>query len=138
MPLELQHVPEVGSGESRDFLERAGHLLEVEPAAYGKVGRGSPGGSSDVCRPSARRFQGIGERDVLSVREEAHDWFWITGDVDTECVTECLDDITQIIALGRPAVGVPVDRPPVPALAAVHMGARSSVRSGGPPSLELM
>ena len=80
----------------------------MEPAAYGEVGRGSPGGSSDVCRPSARRFQGIGERDVVSVREEAHDWFWITGDVDTECVTECLDDITQVIALGRPAVGVPV------------------------------
>ena len=40
----------------------------------------------------------------------------------TECVAECFDNLSQLIALGRPASGLAVGRSPMPVLAAVHMG----------------
>jgi hypothetical protein len=39
-----------------------------------------------------------------------------------ECVADCFDNLSQLIALGRPASGMAVGRSPVPVLEAVHMG----------------
>src|SRR5215217_3966399 len=121
MLLELQHVAEIDGGEPRYLLEGTWDLFEVERAPFGEVGRRSPSRVSDVGGPTAWRFHGIGECDVVSVREEADDWFRVTHDVDTKCVAECLDNLSQVVALGRPTVGMTVDRPPPPALAAVNM-----------------
>jgi hypothetical protein len=45
-----------------------------------------------------------------------------SGSPVTERVAECLDSLSQVVALGYPAVGMAVNRLPVPALALVHMG----------------
>jgi hypothetical protein len=39
-----------------------------------------------------------------------------------ECVGECFDNLSQLIALGRPASGMAVGHSPVLDLAAVQMG----------------
>ena len=103
-----------------------------------RVGSGSSSGSLDVDRPSVWRLHGIGERHVVSVREEAHGWFRVTGDVDTECVAECLDNLSQVIALGAGGSAKKKKKKEYPPSRRYTWVARSSVRSDGPPSLEFV
>ena len=73
-----------------DFLEAAGHLLEVQWTTLLEVRRRPPGRIPDRSGPSMRRFQRIGERDVVVVGEEAHRGFRVALDIVPECFAENL------------------------------------------------
>jgi hypothetical protein len=62
-----------------------------------EVRRRPPSRLPDLGGPSMRRFQRIGERDVVVVGEEAHRGFRVAFDVVAECLAETCDDIVQIL-----------------------------------------
>jgi len=62
-----------------------------------KLAAAPPGRLPDLGGPSTRRFQRIGERDVVPIGEEAHRGFWVAFDVVPECFAETCDDVVQIL-----------------------------------------